>query len=238
MKTTLLKSIFLIGALALVATGCHDYEDEGPLQYEEESFSITDFDRLEIGDAFIIRVEQGNYFSVNVRGDRRNIDDMEVRKSGNTLIVRYDEYENHRHETYVDITMPTITAAVFSGASNSVITGFNDLETFTFSLSGASISQADLEATNLTVNLSGASIMDLRGEAIDLNAEISGASSLKAYNFPVQTADIRVSGASAGKITVNDALHAIVSGASSVRYRGNPLVDSDVSGASSLQSDN
>lgn len=238
MKTILLKTIFLIGTLAATLTACHDYEDGGPIQYEEKSFSIADFDRLEIGDAFIIRVEQGNYFSINVRGDRRNIDDLEVLKSGNTLIVRFDEYENRRHETYIDITMPTIEAVVFSGASNSVITGFRDLETFTFSLSGASISQADLQAVNLIVNLSGASIMDLRGDAIDLKAEISGASSLKAYNFPVQTADVRVSGASAGKITVHDALHAIVSGSSSVRYRGNPLVDSDVSGASSLQRDN
>lgn len=238
MKTTLFKTVILISTLALTLSGCYEYEDEGPIQYEEKSFSITDFDRLEIGDAFIIRVEQGNYFSASVRGDRRNIDDLEVRKSGNTLIICYDEYENRRHETYIDITMPTIVAATFSGASNSILTGFDELNTFTFSLSGASISQSDLQADRLILNLSGASIADLRGEAIDLKAEISGASSLKAYNFPVQTADMNVSGASVGKVTVRDELYAIVSGASSVRYRGNPLVEGDVSDASSLQSDN
>jgi Putative auto-transporter adhesin, head GIN domain len=107
MKTSFLKTTLAISFLAISLSACFDYEDEGPLQYEEERINITDFERIEIGDAFIIRVTEGNYFSVEVRGDRRNLDDLEVYKSGNTLIIRYDEYENRKHETYVDIVMPT-----------------------------------------------------------------------------------------------------------------------------------
>jgi hypothetical protein len=237
MKTSILKSLLLLAALATGVTSCHEYEDEGPLQYQEESYSITDFDRLEMGDAFIIRVEQGNYFSIRVRGDRRNLDDLEVRKNGNTLIVHYDDYEQRHHETFIDIIVPTLTAAHFSGASNSVITGFDELSALNLQLSGASIAQVDATAEHVDLNLSGASIAELRGEAVSINAGLSGASSLKAFSFPVQSARLQVSGASVGRVTVGSTLNATVTGASTVRYRGNPTITSDVSGASSLQKD-
>jgi hypothetical protein len=237
MKTSLLKNTLAIGFLAISLTACFDYEDEGPLQYQEERFNITDFERIEIGDAFIIRVTEGNYFSVEVRGDRRNLDDLEVYKSGNTLIVRYDEYENRKHETYIDIVMPGLTAALFSGATNSVITGFDDLASVNIGLSGASVAQIDIEAVQLKMNLSGASVVDLRGQTNNLQAEISGASSLKAFNMPALNADLHVSGASVAKVSVSDNLDAVVSGASTVIYRGNPTVHEEISGGSSLQRD-
>lgn len=237
MKTSFLRNTIAIGFLALSLTACFDYEDEGPLQYQEERFTITDFDRLEIGDAFIIRVTEGNYFSVEVRGDRRNLDDLDVYKSGSTLVVRYDEYESRRHETYIDIVMPSISAAVFSGATNSVITGFDDLESLNISLSGASVSQIDIEASQLILNLSGASVADLRGEAASLDAEISGASSIKAFTMPIVNASLNVSGASVAKVAVSDNLEVTISGASTVIYRGNPVISEEISGGSSLQRD-
>lgn len=238
MKTNIFKTLLFVIITSLALTGCERYEDDGALQYQEENFTISDFERLEIGDAFVIRVEQGNYFSVQVRGDRRNIDDLEVRKSGNTLVVRYDEYENRQHETYIDIVMPTLAAATLSGATQSVITGFEEVENFSLSLSGASVAQVDLIAANLTIVLSGASVADLRGASSTLMAEVSGASTLKAFSFPVQTAEVNVSGASVGKVTVANHLHAIATGASTVLYRGNPVVDSEASGGSSIHSDN
>lgn len=238
MKTNIFKTLLAILIVSVALTGCERYEDDGALQYQEENFSISDFERLEIGDAFVIRVEQGNYFSVQVRGDRRNIDDLEVRKSGNTLVVRYDEYENRQYETYIDIVMPTLAAATLSGATQSVITGFEEVENFSLSLSGASVAQADLVAANLSIVLSGASVADLRGASSTLTAEVSGASTLKAFSFPVQTAEVNVSGASVGKVTVANHLHAIATGASTVLYRGNPVVDSEASGGSSIHNDN
>lgn len=224
--------------LTLILASCEMYEDEGSLQYEEETYSITDFDRIEMGDAFIVRVEQGDFFSVSVRGDRRNIDDLEVRKSGSTLLVYFDEYENRQHETYIDIVMPSLAGATLSGATESTITGFENGDTFTLSLSGASINQTDIDAEKVMLTLSGASVATLSGNGKDLHAEVSGASTLKAYNFPVQTAYINASGASTGKVTAEEHLQAIATGASTVVYRGNALVESEASGGSSIHKDN
>lgn len=236
--TTKLANLFTYTVIlfsALVFASCEYSEDPGPLQEMEKEFIETDFDRLEIGDALHIDVEQGNFFEISVRGDRRNVNDLEVVKEGSTLIVRFDEWENRRHETYVTITMPSIVSANFSGASNSRVSGFDDLTKFDLYLSGGSLSQIDIVANEVNAVISGASVLNARGSAGSFNVEVSGASVLKAFNFPVVTADILATGASHGSITVADELHAVASGASSVTYRGNPTVTSDVSGSSSVR---
>lgn len=234
-KLTNLLTYTVVLFSALVFSSCDYSEDPGPLQEVEKEFNETDFDRLEIGDALHIDVEQGNFFEISVRGDRRNVNDLEVYTEGSTLIIRFDEWENRRHETYVTITMPTIVAANFSGATNSRISGFDELTKFDFYLSGASVSQVDVVAGEFKSVVSGASVLNLRGSAGTLDAELSGASVLKGFNFPVVTADVSATGASHGSITVADQLRAVASGASSITYRGNPTVTSDVSGSSAVR---
>jgi hypothetical protein len=201
----------------------------------EKEFSILDFNRLEMADAFTITVEQGDYFKISARGDRRNIDDLEVRKEGSTLIIRYDETRNRRHETYIAITMPELTSANFSGASNSRISGFYELDNMDFYLSGASESQLDVDVENLNIILSGASMLNVRGTARVMEAEVSGASVMKAFYFPVAEAQLRVSGASDAHISVSDQLGVVASGASIIVYRGTPEVTSEISGSSSVR---
>ena len=79
--------------------------------------------------------------------------------------------------------------------------------------------------------------MRLYGLGDELNAEISGASELSAFEYPVRAAQLNVSGASRGKVTVTDQLTAVATGASSLIYRGSPTVSSEVTGASTVRKD-
>lgn len=237
MKIRLILSLLAIAAFTFVLSSCSETEDPGPLQEVREEYGVEDFDRLEIGDAIHIDVEQGNYFEISVRGDRRNVDDLDVFKEGSTLIVRFDENRNRNHETYITITMPTLRSVNFSGASDSRVSGFYDLEDFDVYLSGASSSQLDVEATEIDIVLSGASVLTLRGAGTTLDSELSGASALRAFDYPVLEADVVVSGASTGKVSVENHLEASASGASAVLYRGDPTVDSNVSDTSTVRKD-
>lgn len=221
---------------SMLLSSCY-VDDPGPIQETEKNFSVVDFDRLEMGSAFHIEVEQGDFFEVNVRGDRRNIDDLIVAKEGNTLVIRYRQFRKRRHDTYISITMPELHAVNFSGATDSRINGFDDSETFDVYLSGASVCQLDITSARVNTVLSGASYLSLRGEAQALHADISGASALNAFNFPVTRADVVCSGASDGNLTVTEYLKVVATGASHVVYRGEPTVDSDVSGSSEIERD-
>jgi hypothetical protein len=223
-------------ALFSILTSCHN-EDPGPLQEVRKDYAIIDFDRLEMGSAFNIEVEQGNAFSVRVKGDRRNIDDLDVYKSGSTLVIEFEDNANRHHDTYISITMPSLKGVNFSGASVSKIRGFEGGEDLDFYLSGASVAQLDGDFREIDLVVSGASNVVLFGAGEQFHAEISGASSLKAFDYLVKEALIDISGASEGKIAVTDELKVTAGGASSVLYRGNPSVTSNVSGASSVQKD-
>jgi len=232
------KALFGLSLLsaALLISSC-ETEDPGPIQHDEKSFDVVDFDRLEMGDALHIEVEQGSAFSVHAEGDYRNLNDLEVYKSGTTLVVRYDDNSNRRHETYITITMPTLNGVNFSGASFSTISGFESDQDLDFILSGASVSQLDAGYRQINLVVSGASDLVLRGLGDELQADVSGASVLSAFDYPVREATIRATGASQGKVTVTDELNATASGASSVLYRGNPSVTSSTSGSSTVRED-
>lgn len=237
MKFKIHNLSFLVALVsAFVLTSCYT-EDPGPIQEFKKQFTEVDFDRLEMGDAFEITVVQGSLFEIEASGDRRNIDDLEVIKEGTTLIIRYTENRNRRHNTSINIKMPSLRSVTFSGASHSKIEGFSDLEMFDINLSGASICQLDVDASHVHAIVSGASYLYMNGTGEDIHADLSGASVLKAFQYPVTHAIIRASGASDGHVMVTDNLTANASGASVIIYRGDPAVDSEVSGASTVRKD-
>jgi hypothetical protein len=232
------KNLFspIVAITCVFLTGCYT-EDPGSLQDGEAQFSVVDFDRLDIGDAFKITVTQGEFFSIKAQGDKRNLDDLHVRKDGATLLIDFDDNHNRKHDTYITITMPSLSGINFSGASDSNIKGFYDNTAMDFSLSGASTSQIDMDAAAMEIRISGASHLKFTGATNDLHANVSGASVLSAFDLTVHNAHVYVSGASEAKVTVSSELHASASGASSIVYRGSPTLVSETSGASSIHKD-
>lgn len=230
------KPFSLIALLIIVISSCTLQEDPGPIQYNQQPYAVTDFDRLDIGDAMYVTVTRGDLFSVEAQGDRRNLDDLQVYKVGNTLTARFNKNRNRRHTTYITITMPDLRAANFYGATTASMSGF-ETENFSLNLSGASLAQLDITASNSKFVLSGASNLNLSGSSVFVAADISGASLLKAYNLNAEDVDVVASGASHGYVRASKTLVAEASGASSILYRGEPAVTSKVSGASSIMKD-
>ena len=190
-----------------------------------------------MGSGFNITVEQGNTFLIRAEGDRRNINDLDVYKSGNTLVIEYDEQQDRKHQTYITIQLPVLRSVIFSGGSVSVISGFESDEDLDVHLSGGSLAQLDAGYKDLNVVLSGGSTLKMHGLGDYLSADISGASLLSGFDYPVRHADVNLSGASSARLTVSDHLKVTASGASSVLYRGNPLITKTLSGESSVHSD-
>jgi Putative auto-transporter adhesin, head GIN domain len=236
MKTYIYAWMSII-ALALVFSGCRE-EDPGPKQDDLRSFAEVDFDRIEVADAFDVTIQQGTIFSIVVKGDRRNLDDLNVYKNGNTLRVKYDNYHKRQYTSYVTITMPVIKGIDFSGAVDGRVYGFSEsVSRFDLSLSGASTGQFEIVADEVYLWLAGASEARFTGVGKKLDASISGASDLQAVTYPVDEAKVSVTGASKARLSVNQKLTGTAGGASEVTYKGDPVVDLDSSGASTVRKD-
>lgn len=221
-------------SLSLFLVSCRD--KAGPYEETTKTYPLANFDRLDMGSAFRIEVRKGTAFQVEVRGNRRDVDDLELNVRNNTLEIQYDRdrQRDRRYDMFITVTMPTVRAVSFSGASRSTISGFTDLQALSIGLSGASRSTALVNATSLSADLTGASDLVITGTGNQLSGSLSGASKMEAYDFPVSQADLDLSGASTARIRVNDALTVKASGASTLRYKGTPRVSSSVSGGSSI----
>jgi hypothetical protein len=231
------SACFTLVAVLIVATSCTHTEDPGPLWEDKRNFAVMDFDRIEMGSGFHIEVEQSSSFRVEAHGDSRNLDDLEVFVNGGTLVARFKNNANRKHTTRIEIKMPTLTSANLSGGSFSKIEDFESDQQFDLYLSGGSLCELEVGYKKINLILSGASKLDMEGLGDEMNAEVSGASELNAFEYPVRAADVNMSGASYGKVTVSDDLDAKATGASRLLYRGSPSVKSDVSGASSIEED-
>jgi len=75
----------------------------------------------------------------------------------------------------------------------------------------------------------------LEGSASDIVANVSGASRVKLAAFPVDNANVTLSGASTGTVNPEGRLDAGLSGASKLEYMGEPTMGTiNTSGASKL----
>jgi hypothetical protein len=231
------KGGIAIAVLLAMITSCTHTEDPGPLWEDKRDFAVMDFDRLEMGSGFRIDVEQSSFFKVEAHGDARNLDDLEIFVNGNTLMARFKNNANRKHTTRIEVKMPTLAGVNFSGGSYAEIEEFESDQQLDLSLSGGSLCELKVGYRKIKLVLSGGSKLDMEGLGDEMIAEVSGASELSAFDYPVRVADVNVSGASFGKVTVSDDLDAVASGASQLIYRGSPSVDSNVSGASAIEED-
>ena len=232
--------IFLFAILALFAQSCV-FISEGtltPLDPTSQTFNLRDFDQLEMGHAFDVRVRQSGQFSISVRGDRRDVQDLDVYvdRSGK-LVMKYRNWRVRRYDMEVDITMPTLTEVDFSGATTSTIEGFTNGRTLDVELSGASKSVIDSDWDRINVDLSGASDLVLHGQGLTIAGELSGASRVDAFDYPVDNVDLDLSGASTARVLVGKTLRVNASGGSTLRYRGTPELRSNISGGSTVKPD-
>lgn len=227
---------FLALALTFIFSSCID-EDPGPRQSDTRSFAFVDFNRVEAGYGLVVNITKGNTYSVAADGDRRNLDDLVVFKSGNSLILGFRNSDKRQYLTYVNISMPDLQGVNFSGAVNATVTGFSTNSFFDATLSGASLAQMNISSDELTLNISGASQLRLVGSGEKMNGLVSGASLLTSYDYPVAEATLNVSGASSGRISVSQQLKGTATGASLILYRGQPSVEVESSGESMVRKD-
>lgn len=226
MKKLLLSLLFLGFALTNYA------------QDAKKSFPLSSFDKLDMGSAFNIMVKQSNEFRVSARGQQDDIEDLIAKVENGELKIYFQHTDSrnwkNRKTIYIDIEMPDLKSAEFSGASKSKVFGFHS-DVLNITVSGASSSTFDLDAKNLNADCSGASSMVLIGKGQKANFEVSGASNINALDFDIDTANVSASGASSSKLNVGKSLTVDASGASSVKYVGDASVRAKTSGASSVK---
>jgi phage shock protein PspC (stress-responsive transcriptional regulator) len=207
-------------------------------------FNLRDFERIRMGNAFRVHVNQGDKYLVRVTGNKKDIKDIRARVKDGELELYYDSKFNifnwdiNRERVRIDITMPSLTGVHFHGASESYINGFNNDQgsgnTVEIQVSGAAKTHIDLSAHKIIADLNGAAEMELKGRTDFLEAEVSSAARLRAFDLIAGEVEVDVSSSGLAEVYASNKLMAEASSAGRVRYRGEAEVNSEISSAGSV----
>jgi len=254
------RALTIIVALALlttgVLTGCGVIV-VGSGNLVTETYDYDGFTKVEAHNGFQVEVTQANSYSIEVTTDDNVQEYLEVAKTGDTLRIGLKGYRSYNSITIeAKITMPDINGINLSGGSQGQVIGFsssNDLSVTLsggsglegdlkvgdaeFNLSGGSRLDGDVEAGDTVFDLSGGSRVTLSGSGEDLTIKSSGGSKATLESFPVNNADINISGGGSANINLSGTLSVDLSSGSKVIYSGEPkLGDIELSGGSTISS--
>jgi hypothetical protein len=207
----LLVSILVIaGASSAVAEGSQDVTSWfggrdsviGSGTVEEKELDLSGFDRVSVSHTFKVEIRQGRDYRVVVRADRNVAHHLEIVKRGSTLRIGLDNRvrTTGRLTLEATVTMPRLDKLEQSGVTEVSLSGFKSSSRLELVLSGASSLTGDVEAGNVDMELSGTSSVTLEGSGRNLAIDASGVSRANMGDFPVDDADIRLSGASVATV--------------------------------------
>jgi hypothetical protein len=224
-------------------------------------FDLKGFTRVKVGWAFDVDIVQGNAYKVSV--DTDSFQNIMVETEGDTLRIGYhgipwmDWIATFGEKPSVRITMPDLNEIIVSGASEAKTVNFQSSHDFQARLTGACrLEVRNMAAAAMRINvvgaskvtgdikvsggtqfdLTGASSVELAGSTGILTLSATGACHAELERFAVQSADIKLQGASTAAVNITGKMNASLTGASNLRWVGNPVMgDIRTSGASTLR---
>jgi len=209
-----------------------------------KELDFTDFTQVEVGSVFEVEIIESGSYLTSITADDNLFDYIKVSQEGEILKIRLTPTYNYSGVTLkAKINLPKLSGTHLYGATKGTIRGFQSSNDFSLQLSGASQLNMDMSAGDTIFEISGAtrvtgslkahdtelrvseaSIVELEGSANKVILNASGASKLKLAYFPVDEADVTLSGASEVAIRVGGRLDVILTGASKLSYKGDPMI--------------
>lgn len=212
MKVKLLTVSLL---LAFIVSACGFWGIRGNGKVKQETRDIQEFQNLEAGGAFTIRVNVGSATSLKISAEENLLHFIRTYIKGNTLIIDTKKNISPRKEIFIDVTTPDLISINASGANNISVIGINSNE--------------------FSIELSGAGHVYLDGFVDRFSTEISGAGGIDAKNLKAEDVIVSVSGAASASVFAKESLDASVSGVGSIDYFGDPAkIRTNVSGIGSI----
>lgn len=209
-----------------------------------KEMKFRDFAYIEVGSVFEVELKESGSYLITITADDNIFDYINVSRAGETLKIRLTPNYNYSGVTLkAKITLPRISGLHLYGATKGTIEGFQSSNDFDLELSGASSLNLDMGVGDAQFEISGAtkvtgslkardtefivseaSKVELEGSANKMTLNASGACQLKLADFPLEQADVILSGASEATIQVSGRLDVVLTGASKLYYRGDPMI--------------
>jgi hypothetical protein len=201
-------------------------------------------------------VSQGPAFSVTVEAQGNLMENIKTEVKGSELRV-YAKHCIRKHDPIVvRVTMPMVNGIAVDGSGSAYAATRIETSSIGISIAGsgsfgttdsivATYCQTSIAGSGNAVVLGRFDAIDTRiagsgnvrlsgsGNASDI--DISGSGDVHAYELPVKTCSVTISGSGNAEVNATDHLDVAISGSGDVFYKGTPTVSVSTSGSGSIQ---
>jgi hypothetical protein len=204
-----MRMAVLVGVAAAAAlAGCTEARSENGGPTVERSYSVGNFDRIELGGNYDVTVHTGLKPGVQARGAEKIMERLVVEVRDGVLVIEPRKTEgfnwhwsNHGGKVALNVTVPSLRGAQLGGEG----------DRFDGGIAGSGDLSVDrIEVGELTVGIAGAGSAKLgTGRVKNAQYEITGSGGINANGVAAETAAVSIMGA--GNVAANAAKTAAVS---------------------------
>jgi len=204
-------------------------------------YNVGEFSKIHADGPFRLIIVPAEEPKVEISGEERYLDDIEVFNDNGELNVEIDiNFRNLLSDNYDDLIVrietPEFTYLKLDGGIKANVSNF-DLESLELVLDGNTDAEIEVKAETLRLEMQGVSSVKLRGSGNQMDVELDDAVNLEAFSFRAERITMDSEGASRAKIYATESIDIEAGGISNIRYRGNAVVTANTSDASKIVND-
>lgn len=222
-----------------------------------EQRAVSDFSRIEqLMDADVY-ITQGTAYAVSLEAQNNLMDEIRTEVNGGVLKIYNKRCFKHHKPIKVFITMPVVAGVTLAGSGNVYLQNRIESNDLFVSLTGsgsiecedsviADFLETDLSGSGtvallgrfqtVSTGISGSGTIALKGKAKSNGLHISGSGSLEAFDLPVNTCTVDITGSGNARVNVMDNLDVHITGSGNVYFKGSPSVTTNITGSGSVVS--
>ncbi len=225
-------TIGLLVIMALLIAGCSQENQasnnitvtgSGTLVTQE--IALSNFDTVEAGLHFDLRIRQGEASTVTITADDNFIDFIDVNQDGTTISFGLKpEYAYNFYGTTLRaaVIMPEVAGLYLNGSSHAELDNLKNVENFAAELTGSSSLSGKLETNMAKLNVDGSAYVKLSGSGAELWLDSCGNSLADLSDFRAKEAIVQASCASKAVVNATRSLDVEAAQNSQVTYSGDP----------------
>jgi hypothetical protein len=211
------KRFILLMTATVILASCNDNICErGRGREETETFTVAEFDGIDISTASDIEIIQSNEHKFEIEAQPNVIDQFRYNVRNKVLSIKSDCFHTSDNPD-IKIYCSNLNMVHFSG-------------------SGKVSSASEFVSEDFDIQLSGSAKIQLKGQTKDLSIRVSGSGDVNVKELSSENCDVNISGSSRCDVKVSDKLDVKISGSGDVFYIGNPSITQKISGSGSVRS--
>lgn len=204
-------------------------------QVTKKTLELPEFKSIYNNSSYTVYLKQTNKQEVNVEALTEIYELTKIEVIDGVLMINVERKPDNPNKSVwakiddiklnatqkVYISVKNIAELQVNGSGKIVSENSLSANNLSLSIGGSGSMDLDIKGDQLNVNLSGSGKLALRGYATTCDATLSGSGNLNAFDCPVETAKIKVSGSGNAEVNVTNTLEALVLGSGSVKHKGN-----------------